>query len=105
MVLKGKVDCEPFTINIGIRQGECFSLFLSAMYVNDLEVELTVNDRVALNFTRPISCLTITEEGSLLCNFIFDSLFSIGYCNITMICQVLSDSRQLLSHLTAWSMS
>ena len=34
---------EPFTCNIGVRQGECLSPFLFAMYVNDLEAELAVN--------------------------------------------------------------
>ena len=33
---------DPFTCNIGVRQGECLSPFLFAMYVNDLEAELTV---------------------------------------------------------------
>ena len=33
---------ELFTCNIGVRQGECLSPFLFAMYVNDLETELAI---------------------------------------------------------------
>ena len=33
---------ELFTCNIGVRQGECLSPFLFAMYVNDLEAELAI---------------------------------------------------------------
>ena len=35
---------EPFECYIGVRQGESLSPFLFAMYVNDLEAELTDND-------------------------------------------------------------
>ena len=31
---------EPFVCNVGVRQGECLSLFLFPMYINDLEDEI-----------------------------------------------------------------
>ena len=31
---------EPFSSNLGVRHGECLSLFLFSMYLNDLETEL-----------------------------------------------------------------
>ena len=40
---------EPFECNIGVRQGECLSPFLFAMYVNDLEAELAGNDISGVN--------------------------------------------------------
>ena len=40
---------EPFTCNFGVRQGECLSTFLFAMYVNDLEAELAVNGISGIN--------------------------------------------------------
>ena len=40
---------EPFTCNIGVRQGECLSPFLFAMYVNDFEAELAVKGIEGIN--------------------------------------------------------
>ena len=40
---------EPFTCNIGVRQGECLSPFLFAMYVNDLEAELAIKGISGIN--------------------------------------------------------
>ena len=40
---------EPFTCNIGVRQGECLSPFLFAMYVNDLEAELARKGVAGIN--------------------------------------------------------
>ncbi|MCG8046233.1 MAG: reverse transcriptase family protein, partial [Candidatus Thiodiazotropha endolucinida] len=40
---------EPFECNIGVRQGECLSPFLFAMYVNDLEAELIVKGISGIN--------------------------------------------------------
>ena len=39
----------PFDCNIGVRQGECLSPFLFAMYINDLEAELDVNGISGIN--------------------------------------------------------
>ena len=40
---------EPFTCNIGVRQGECLSPFLFATYVNDLEAELARKGVAGIN--------------------------------------------------------
>lgn len=40
---------EPFECNIGVRQGECLSPFLFAMYVNDLEAELASSGISGIN--------------------------------------------------------
>ena len=42
---------EPFTCNIGVRQGECLSPFLFAMYmyVNDLAAELAIKGISGIN--------------------------------------------------------
>ena len=40
---------EPFTCDIGVRQGECLSPFLFAMYVNDLEAEIVTKDISGIN--------------------------------------------------------
>ena len=40
---------ELFTCNIGVRQGECLSPFLFAMYVNDLEAELAIKRVVGID--------------------------------------------------------
>ena len=35
---------EPFYCQLGVRQGECLSPFLFSMYINDLEMYLSVNN-------------------------------------------------------------
>ena len=40
---------EPFTCDIGVRQGECFSPFLFAIYVNDLEAEIVTKGISGIN--------------------------------------------------------
>ena len=42
-VKNNNTTSEAFSCNIGVRQGECLSPFLFAMYVNDLEQELDNN--------------------------------------------------------------
>ena len=46
--VKSRVKCnntlsEAFSCNMGVRQGECLSPFLFAMYINDMEQELENN--------------------------------------------------------------
>ena len=38
------VKSEPFYCQLGVRQGECLSPFLFAMYINDLEMYLSANN-------------------------------------------------------------
>ena len=38
------VKSEPFHCQLGVRQGECLSPFLFAMYINDLEMYLSANN-------------------------------------------------------------
>ena len=40
---------DSFTCNIGVRQGECLSPFLFAMYLNGLEEELDINGVEGIN--------------------------------------------------------
>ena len=42
---------EPFYCQLGVRQGECLSRFLFAMYINDLELYLNANNSGYNGFT------------------------------------------------------
>ena len=48
-VKHNNVLSESFTCNIGVRQGECLSPFLFAMYLNDLEEELVTKGASGIN--------------------------------------------------------
>ena len=57
---------EPFTCNIGVRQGECLSPFLFAMYLNDLEAELAIKGISGINTGMINLCIFLYADDIIL---------------------------------------
>ena len=59
---------EPFTCNIGVRQGEHLSPFVFAMYVNDPEAELAIKGISGINTGMINLCMLLYADGIIRFN-------------------------------------
>lgn len=79
---------DPFECNIGVRQGECLSPFLFAMYVNDLESELLVNGISGIDIVIVILCILLYADDIVLFGKNSRRITKITFCFRRALCKI-----------------